>query len=83
MDVVVSLDQVLCMYVGESEQLELLFEMPHTTSISKRVKAAINALVDAGCVNANRFNVLIKGVSQNSVKYRIALEDLQTIGEQI
>lgn len=83
MDVTVALDKVWCLYAGESEQIELLFEMPHTTSTSKRVKAAINALVDAGCEDANKFNVLIKGVSENSVKYRIALEDLQTIGEQV
>lgn len=82
MNVTINVDRVTCIYVGD-RNIQYVFEMPHTSSIAKRKKAAILALVDIGYADADEFNVLVKGVEENGVKYRIAFEDVQKYGTKI
>ena len=82
MMVTVNVDQITCVYVGDSN-IQYVFEMPHTSSVAKRKKAAINALVDIGYADADDFNVLVKGVKENGVKYRIAFDDVKKYGTKI
>lgn len=82
MNVIVSLDLITCVYVGD-ENIQYIFEMPHTSSIAKRKRAAVSTLVDIGYADANEYNVLIRQVTENGVKYSIALDDLTKYGTKL
>lgn len=80
--VVVNADIVTCVYIGD-ENVQYVFEMPHTTSIAKRKRAAISFLVDMGYADANEYNVLIRKVDENGVKYKLRFETVMKCGTRI
>ena len=80
--VVVSADIITCVYIGD-ENVQYVFEMPHTTSMVKRKRAAISFLNDMGFEDANEYNVLIRRVVENGVKYRLRFETVMKCGTRI